>query len=107
MKTTMTAAALTLTALAASIALSPAMAQVNGATVKETSEAPFRLSKIAQFDYPWKIAFLPDGSMLVTEKPGKLWIATQKGQKLEVKGVPKVEYEGQGGLLGVNVSPTF
>lgn len=107
MRTTMNAAAITLTALAALAALSPALAQVNGATVKETSDAPFRLSKIAQFDYPWKIAFLPDGRMLVTEKPGKLWIATQKGQKLEVKGVPKVEYEGQGGLLGVYVSPTF
>ncbi|MET3613151.1 glucose/arabinose dehydrogenase [Rhizobium aquaticum] len=107
MKTTRTAAALTLTALAASAALSPAMAQVNAATVKETAEAPFTLSKIAQFDYPWKIAFLQDGRMLVTEKPGKLWIATQKGQKVAVAGVPKVVYEGQGGLLGVYISPTF
>ena len=107
MKTTLTAALITLTALAASTALSPANAQVNGATVKESSELPFRLSKITQFDYPWKIAFMPDGRMLVTEKPGKLWIATQKGQKVEVNGVPKVEYEGQGGLLGVYVSSTF
>ncbi len=103
MKTTLTAAAMALAALAAS----PATAQVNGATVKESAEPPFKLSKITQFDYPWKIAFLPDGRMLVTEKPGKLWIATQKGQKVQVKGVPKVEYEGQGGLLGVYLSPTF
>jgi aldose sugar dehydrogenase len=103
MKTTLTAAVIALTTLAAS----PAFSQVNGATVKESADAPFKLSRITQFDYPWKIAFLPDGRMLVTEKPGKLWIATQKGQKSEVRGVPKVEYEGQGGLLGVYLSPTF
>jgi len=107
MKTTTTAAAMTIAALAASWAASSAFAQVNGATVKESADLPFKLSRITQFDYPWKIAFLPDGRMLVTEKPGKLYIATQKGQKLQVLGVPKVEYEGQGGLLGVYVSPTF
>ena len=107
MKTTMTAAVLTLTALAVPLVPSNVSAQVNGATIKESTDLPFRLTKIAQFDYPWKIAFLPDGRMLVTEKPGKLWIATQKGQKLQVTGVPKVEYEGQGGLLGVYLSPTF
>lgn len=107
MKTTMTAAVLTLTALAVPFVASNVSAQVNGATIKESADLPFRLTKIAQFDYPWKVAFLPDGRMLVTEKPGKLWIATQKGQKLQVSGVPKVEYEGQGGLLGVYLSPTF
>ncbi|MCD2171912.1 PQQ-dependent sugar dehydrogenase [Rhizobium sp. C4] len=107
MKTTLTAAAMTLTILAASGAPLAALAQVNGATVKESADPPFKLSRVTQFDYPWKIAFLPDGRMLVTEKPGRLWIATQKGQKAEVRGVPKVEYEGQGGLLGVYLSPTF
>lgn len=107
MKTTLTAVVFTLTALAAPLAASTALAQVNGATVKEITDLPFKLSKIAQFEYPWKIAFLPDGRMLVTEKPGKLWIATQKGQKQQVTGVPKVEYAGQGGLLGVYVSPAF
>jgi len=53
------------------------------------------------------IAFLPDGRMLVTEKVGKLFLATQSGQKLEVTGVPAVLHEGQNGLLGVYLAPSY
>jgi glucose/arabinose dehydrogenase len=57
---------------------------------------------------PWAIAFLPDGRMLVTEKhSGKLFIVTSAGAKTEVRGVPKVDGRGQGGLLDVEVSPDF
>ena len=69
--------------------------------------APFAVKKIADFQYPWRIAFMPDGRMLLTEKAGKLWLVTQSGTKQQVAGVPRVRYAGQGGLLGVYVSPTF
>lgn len=69
--------------------------------------APFTVSKVADFRYPWRVAFLPDGRMLLTEKPGKLWLVTQAGDKREVAGVPRVQFQGQGGLLGVYAGPTF
>ena len=51
--------------------------------------------------------FFPDGRMLVTEKPRRLWLVTQAGAKTLVTGVPAVRYEGQGGLLGVYLGPDF
>ncbi|MFC3594051.1 PQQ-dependent sugar dehydrogenase [Novosphingobium piscinae] len=69
--------------------------------------APFAVTKVADFQYPWRIAFLPDGRMLLTEKPGKVWLVTQGGAKQPVAGIPPVVYAGQGGLLGVYVAPTF
>lgn len=56
---------------------------------------------------PWGLAFLPDGRMLVTEKVGKLLLAAQDGQKLEVTGVPPVLHENQNGLLGVYLAPSY
>ena len=67
MKTTAFA---TLIALAAT----PAFAQVNAGTLPEAKSLPFKMTEVAKFDYPWKIAFLPDGRMLVTEKAGQLWL---------------------------------
>ncbi len=59
-------------------------------------------------EYPWSIAFLPDGRMLVTEKPGRLRIVDANGLAPEpVAGVPDVLHSGQGGLLDVALSPDF
>lgn len=59
-------------------------------------------------EYPWSVAFLPDGRMLVTEKPGRLRIVDEDGLVPEtVAGVPDVFYSGQGGLLDVALSPDF
>lgn len=68
---------------------------------------PFATTTVASFDTPWALAFLPDRSMLVTEKPGRLWLTTPTGAKTPVAGVPRVHFEGQGGLLFVAVSPSF
>ena len=84
----------------------PALAQINAGNLPATPSPPFKLTKVAQFDLPWRIAFLPDGRMLVTEKIGKLFLVTQSGQKLEVTGVPPVLHEKQNGLLGVYVAPS-
>ena len=68
---------------------------------------PFSVTKVATLDLPWRIAFLPDGRMLITEKVGKLWLMTQQGAKTPVTNVPDVLAKGQGGLLGVFLSPHY
>jgi glucose/arabinose dehydrogenase len=51
---------------------------------------------------PWSLAFLPDGKMLVTERPGRMRIVSVQGQlSPPLKGVPEVWAAGQGGLLDV------
>ncbi len=58
--------------------------------------------------HPWGLAFLPDGRMLVTERPGRLRIASTDGRLSNaVAGVPEVYAESQGGLLDVAVDPNF
>lgn len=57
---------------------------------------------------PWGMAFLPDGRLLVTEKPGRLRIVAPDGQlSAPLAGVPAVEAVGQGGLLDVALDPGF
>lgn len=57
---------------------------------------------------PWAIAFLPQGGMLVTEKPGALrFVGTDGSLSEPIKGVPDVDARSQGGLLDVTVSPDF
>ncbi|NIF86591.1 PQQ-dependent sugar dehydrogenase [Comamonas sp. Tr-654] len=85
----------------------PAIAQINAGPLPPTASPPFKLTKIAQFNLPWRIAFLSDGRMLITEKTGKLFLASQSGQKLEVTGVPPVLHENQNGLLGVYLAPSY
>jgi glucose/arabinose dehydrogenase len=57
---------------------------------------------------PWALAFLPDGAMLVTERPGRLRMVTPEGQvSPPLKGVPEVWASGQGGLLDVVTDKSF
>src|SRR5690606_4886156 len=53
------------------------------------------------------MTFLPDGRLLVTEKPGNLLIVSRDGQKSRVSGVPQVAYGGQGGLGDIVLHPNF
>src|SRR5512140_2121518 len=69
--------------------------------------APFSVTAVAKLDQPWALAFLPDGRMLVTEKPGRLRVVTQDGKVGTVSGVPKVDAGGQGGLGDVVLHPKF
>ncbi len=69
---------------------------------------PFNANEIAEFDEPWAMTFLPDGRLLVTEKPGRVLIVTQDGEKsAPLPGVPEVDYGGQGGLGDVVLHPNF
>ena len=57
---------------------------------------------------PWGVAFLPDGKMLVTERPGRLRVVGADGKLSEpVAGLPAVDARGQGGLLDVALDPAF
>ena len=59
-------------------------------------------------EHPWALAFLPDGRILVTERPGRLRIVAPSGRVSEpLGGVPKVQAGGQGGLLDVAIDPKF
>ena len=86
---------------------SAAHAQTNAGDQKSDPDLPFNVTKVASFDLPWRIAFLPDGRMLVTEKVGRLQLVTAQGAKTEIKGVPAVYFEGQNGMLGVFLSPHY
>jgi glucose/arabinose dehydrogenase len=94
-------------ALLLTLAAVPASAQINAGEKAPEASLPFTMTQVASFNLPWRIAFLPDGRMLVTEKVGPVWLVTQKGEKTPVQNVPQVLYGGQGGMLGVFVSPHY
>jgi aldose sugar dehydrogenase len=57
---------------------------------------------------PWGLAFLPDGRMLVTERPGRLRVVSKGGTlSAPVAGIPAVDARGQGGLLGIALDPRY
>ena len=60
-------------------------------------------------DHPWGLAFLPDGRMLVTERPGRLRVVGKDGRldPQPVAGLPPVAATGQGGLLDVALHPRY
>src|SRR6267143_3229200 len=95
-------AALVLTLVPAAV-----RAQINAGELKPESGLPFTMTRVASFKLPWRIAFLPDGRMLITEKVGPVWLVTQQGEKMPVDNVPAVLYQGQGGMLGVFLSPHY
>ena len=83
-------------------------AQVNAGEQKPEASMPFNMTTVSTFELPWRIAFLPDGRMLITEKIGPLWLVSAKGEKIApVGGTPAVYWNGQSGMLGVYLSPTY
>src|ERR1700678_4574044 len=84
-----------------------AWSQVNIGEQKPEASLPFTMTTVANFELPWRIAFLPDGRMLVTEKIGPLWLVSQQGQKIPVGNTPPVYWQGQSGMMGVFLSPHY
>jgi aldose sugar dehydrogenase len=84
----------------AQVPRSPTPAPVHGA---------IRVETVAQgLEHPWALAFLPDGRLLVTERPGRLRLVTPDGRlSPPFTGVPRVQARGQGGLLDVALDPHF
>src|SRR5262245_37023591 len=64
------------------LASTTAQAQVNVGEQKAEDTLPFTLTTTETFQLPWRIAFLPDGRMLVTEKPGPVWLVSKDGKKV-------------------------
>src|SRR5262245_42980704 len=83
-------------------------AQVNVAEQKPETTVPFTMTPTSTFELPWRIAFLPDGRMLVTEKVGPVWLVSAQGQKISPVGnTPAVYWQGQNGMHGVFISPSY
>jgi glucose/arabinose dehydrogenase len=78
-------------------------------TPKPGGDAPFRAVVVAKgLEHPWGLAFLPDGSALITERVGRLRRVDPSGRVSDpIAGTPKVQVGGQGGLLDVALSPSF
>ena len=74
-----------------------------------TSNVAFDVVVLAKgLEHPWAVEPLADGSLLVTEKPGRMRVVSAKGELGQpIGGVPKVDARGQGGLLDVALSPGF
>jgi aldose sugar dehydrogenase len=107
--------------LAATTALPATLAApsiVRAQEILKSSKANYRLVALAgsttrwslarDLEQPWSIAFLPDGRILVTERPGRLrMFANGRLERAPLGGVPKVYARGQGGLLDVCLHPQF
>jgi glucose/arabinose dehydrogenase len=75
----------------------------------QSERMPLRIETVAAgLAHPWSVAFLPDGRMLVTERPGRMRIISRTGElSAPLKGLPAVAARGQGGLLDVALAPDF
>src|SRR5256885_14562976 len=78
-----------------------------GAATVASKAGPITVDSLAKLDNPWAMTFLPDGKLLITEKPGRLRIFAEGKLSEPIAGVPKVAYRGQGGLLDVEIDPNF
>lgn len=87
---------------------------VNSASLEDAKKDPVSSRAITTstvagpLEYPWGMAFLPDGRILVTERAGNIRIVQKNGVILPpLQGVPDVFFEGQGGLLDIAIPPDF
>jgi glucose/arabinose dehydrogenase len=82
---------------------------IMAAEVPPATEAAVQVTKLVSgLDSPWSLAFLPNGSMLITEKPGRLRMVNAQGALSKpLEGLPQVAAGGQGGLFEVLLSPDF
>ncbi|MEM9012258.1 MAG: PQQ-dependent sugar dehydrogenase [Pseudomonadota bacterium] len=84
------------------------LAAPGGAQTFESSAGPVQVERVVgDLENPWAVAFLPDGRMLVTERDGRLLLATDAGATTAIAGVPDVYARAQGGLLDVALAHDF
>jgi glucose/arabinose dehydrogenase len=93
--------------LLALVFLSPA-AQALDRTF-DTQTGRMKAERVAgPLEHPWGLGFLPDGAILVTERPGRIRLVAPDGATSEpLKGTPQVFAQGQGGLLDLALDPDF
>lgn len=87
----------------------PAQGPAQASPQPSSTDGVVRAETVARgLAHPWALAFMPDGRMLVTERPGRLRIVGSDGRlSAPVGGVPAVHAQGQGGLLDVAIDPAF
>lgn len=75
----------------------------------QTQNGPVKIVTVAKgFEYPWGLAFLPDGRMIVTERVGSVRLVSKDGKiSPPLTGTPRVRASGQGGMLDVALHPDF
>lgn len=98
------------TLLAASLGISLAVAPPTSADQAFRSDkADFRVETVAEgLEHPWGLAFLPDGSALVTEREGQLRHISNAGELSDpIPGLPELVVSGQGGLLDIVLHPDY
>lgn len=79
----------------------------NGPEVTSPSWNEYTVETIVdKLKVPWGLAFLPDGSMLITERSGEL-IHVNQGQRTEIQGLPSIKSSGQGGLMDIIAHPDY
>lgn len=76
-------------------------------TTEGSAGSTLTATKIAQFDRPWAMSFISNSELLVTTRPGKLFLVTTDGTRRAVRGVPRVVVGGQGGMGDVVPHPDF
>ena len=79
------------------------------AQVLPSAAGPVNVETFARgLDHPWSMAFLPDGRLLVTERPGRMRILGKDGKASpSLAGIPRVFASGQGGLLDVTLDRAY
>ncbi len=86
----------------------PGVSQEAPGGVIESERETFRLVEVTRgLSHPWSIAFLPDGTALVTERPGRLQRLHADGSTEQISGLPQIAAGGQGGLLDVALDPDY
>jgi glucose/arabinose dehydrogenase len=95
--------------VAAALSITMAACGAASAQTYRSSAGPLTVTTVAEgLVNPWGLAFLPDGRMLVTERPGRMRIVTRNGNLSQpLAGVPPVFAVGQGGLLDVILDRGF
>ncbi len=75
----------------------------------QSEKQSFQVAELASgLDHPWSLAFLPNGNILITEKPGRLRLFSANALDPQaVTGLPQITVHGQGGVLDIAVHPDF
>lgn len=102
--------AVALACIALGLALGSGARALSAETAITTQQHSFRIVTLVRgLEHPWGLAFLPDGRLLVTERPGRLRIVGADGtlEPQPVSGLSKISEYGQGGLLDVSLHPRY
>lgn len=95
------------TIIFSTFATAPSTAIAETFDIQGTAGSKITATELAVFNSPWAMTVLTNDQMLVTTKPGKIWLVGTSGEKIELSGVPKAAVGGQGGLGDIVPHPDF